>query len=176
MFCSAVMLGRINNKRRGAQILPMISKKIAIIIVLICLVAAYAINSSIPAGYAVEETYVSKVVDGDTIVVGGGQRVRLLSMDTRERGENCYDEAKQRLEELVLLKNITLERDKEDKDHYDRLLRYVYIDGISINIQMVREGLAVAYIYEPNVKYRDEFAAAEQAARSEGGCVWTTQP
>ncbi|MBI4168157.1 MAG: thermonuclease family protein [Candidatus Aenigmarchaeota archaeon] len=151
--------------------------KLPVLFIAIILIA-YAIN-----GYmadqsisAREETYVTKVIDGDTIVIAGGQRVRLLSIDTRERGENCYSEAKQRLEELVLLKNITLERDREDKDQYDRLLRYIYTNESFINLQMVKEGLAVAYIYEPSVKHRSQFIEAERAARSEGGCVWTKLP
>lgn len=100
----------------------------------------------------------------------------MLNIDTRERGENCYNEAKERLEELILLKNITIERDKENKDRYDRLLRYVYIGDEMINIQLVREGLAIVYIIEPNEKYRDKFVEAERTARGEGGCVWTTAP
>lgn len=144
----------------------------------IIILIAYAINSyvgSAPSSYK-EDSYVTKVVDGDTVVIAGGQRVRLLSIDTRERGENCYGEAKARMEELVLLKNITLERDKEDKDKYDRLLRYIYTNETFVNLQMVREGLAVAYIYEPNVKYREQFVETERTARSEGGCVWTKLP
>jgi len=144
------------------------------LVFVIIMVAAYLINSSIPP--IREETYVTKVVDGDTIVIEGGQRVRLLNIDTREKGENCYAEAKERMEELVLLKNITLEADKEDKDQYGRLLRYVYLDDANINMEMVAEGLAVVHIYEPNVKYREQFAEYERQARERGGCVWTTTP
>src|SRR3989344_3149708 len=151
--------------------------KLPLLFVVIMLIA-YAVNSYV-ADNAVsrrEQSYVTKVVDGDTVVIAGGQRVRLLSIDTRERGENCYNEAKQRLEELLLLKNITLERDKEDEDRYDRLLRYIYLGDEMINLRMIEEGLAVAYIYEPNVKYRSAFLEAENAARSENGCVWANLP
>ncbi|MBS3050761.1 MAG: thermonuclease family protein [Candidatus Aenigmarchaeota archaeon] len=154
-------------------------KKIRLpLIFVVIILIAYGVNSYVSdmSLSQKEESYVTKVIDGDTVVIGGGQRVRLLSIDTRERGENCYNEAKQRLEELVLLKNITLERDKEDKDRYDRLLRYIYVGDEMINIQMIEEGLAVAYIYEPNVKYRSAFLEAETAARDEGGCVWTNLP
>ena|SRR3989338_4359692 len=139
---------------------------------------AYAVNSYVENNSVsrLEESYVTKVIDGDTIVIAGGQRVRLLSIDTRERGENCYAEAKARMEELVLLKNITLERDRENEDQYDRILRYVYVNDAMINLLMIEEGLAVAYIYEPNVKYRSAFLEAEQAARGEGGCVWSKLP
>ena len=145
------------------------------IIFIIVILAAYAINTSLPI--ASESTYVTKVVDGDTIVVAGGRNVRLLNIDTRERGENCYQEAKDRMIELVLLKNVTLEADKEDKDRYDRLLRYVYVEGEMVNLQMVRDGLAVVYIIPPNEKYREQFETIEGAALDEEtGCVWTTSP
>ena len=146
------------------------------LIVLAIVVAGYSIYISLPQKYEIQETVVTKVVDGDTLVIEGGQRVRLLNIDTRERGENCYAEAKKRLEELALLKNVTLERDKEDKDRYDRLLRHVYVGNVSANLQLVREGLAVAYIYEPNTKYVEEFKQAEQEGKSANGCVWTKLP
>jgi micrococcal nuclease len=116
---------------------------------------------------------VTNVIDGDTIVVSGGQRIRLLNIDARERGEDCYNEAKKRLEELIEMKNITMEKDVDNKDKYDRLLRYIFINGTNVNIQLVREGLAIVYIYEPNVKYQQEFKAAEQQAMQEKtGCLW----
>ncbi|MBI4174529.1 MAG: thermonuclease family protein [Candidatus Aenigmarchaeota archaeon] len=148
------------------------------ILFVVLLLIAYTVNSYVESSSLsrLEETYVTKVVDGDTIVIAGGQRVRLLSIDARERGKSCYDEAKKRMEELVLLKNVTIERDKENEDQYDRLLRYVYVGDTMVNLQMVYDGLAVAYIYEPNEKYRDDFLEAEQAARQENGCVWANLP
>ncbi|HLC76806.1 MAG TPA: thermonuclease family protein [archaeon] len=144
------------------------------LIFLIVILVTYGINVYFPGG--VEHTYITKVIDGDTIVVAGGQSIRLLNIDTRERGQNCYQEAKDKMTELVLLKNITMERDKEDKDRYNRLLRYIYVDGEMVNLKMVQEGLAVVYIIPPNGKYRSDFEAAESAAHGEGGCVWTMQP
>lgn len=126
--------------------------------------------------YPTQTTLVTKVIDGDTVVVEGGQRVRLLNIDSRERGEECYGEAKRRLEELVLLKNVTLERDKENQDRYDRLLRHIYVGNMSANLQMVNDGLAIAYVIEPNVRHRDAFIEAEREARQQGGCVWTKLP
>lgn len=151
--------------------------RLPLIFVIIILVA-FAVNSYVSdrALSKLEVSYVTRVIDGDTIVIEGGERVRLLNMDTRERGENCYTEAKQRLEGLILLKNITLERDKENKDRYDRLLRYVYLSNTLINLQLVKEGLAIVYIIEPNTKYQQQFKDAEKTARQEGGCVWTKQP
>jgi len=151
-----------------------LSKKwLTIIIVVIVLFAFHFIVSRDTANYQRENTVVTNVIDGDTIVVSGGQRVRLLNIDSRERGEDCYNEAKNRLEELIEMKNITMERDVENKDQYDRLLRYIFINNTNVNIQLVREGLAIVYIYEPNVKYQNEFKQAEQLAMQEKtGCLW----
>ena len=93
-----------------------------------------------------EEAFVSKVIDGDTIVANG-EHIRLLGIDADERGYNCYDEAKLELEEWILDKEVVLEKDKTDKDQYGRLLRYVILDGENINIKLVEEGLAVARFY-----------------------------
>lgn len=150
-------------------------KKREWIIIIIIIAALFAIHSFVPKGeirYEKEKTIVTEVIDGDTIVIAGGQRVRLLNIDARERGEECYSEAKQRLEEIVLMKNIILEREKENYDKYGRLLRHIYLGDQNINLLLVREGLAIAYIIPPNTKYESYFRDAESEAMEEGGCVW----
>jgi len=119
----------------------------------------------------VETGFVSKVIDGDTVVIKGGS-VRLLGMDTAEKGEDCFKEAKERLEELILDKEVILERDVNDKDQYKRLLRWIFIDDKNINLVMVEEGLAIARFYEDK-KYKNDIIGAEKKARSEKiGCKW----
>ncbi len=123
-----------------------------------------------------ETGFVSKVIDGDTVIING-QSVRLLGMDTDERGEKCYKEAKERLEEFVLNKKVELEKDVRNKDQYDRLLRWIFIEDengkkISINLVMVEEGLAIARFYEDK-KYKKEVLEAEKEARANKiGCKW----
>ena len=124
-----------------------------------------------------EEGFVTKVIDGDTIVING-ESVRLLSMDTAERGEPCYSEAKKRLETLVLNKEVLLEKEGRDRDQYKRLLRHVFIQQngtiIHVNLLLVQEGLATARFYEDE-KYRKEILAAEKHARENSiGCKWIT--
>ena len=124
----------------------------------------------------VEKKLVTKIIDGDTVVIEGGERVRLLGIDTDERGYTCYEPAKQRLEELVLNKEVYLESDGEDKDQYKRYLRYLILDGENINLKLVEEGLAIAYFCSQNVKYRDEIIRAEKEAReNEIGCKWSKE-
>jgi len=119
-----------------------------------------------------EESVVTKIIDGDTLIVQGGETIRLLGIDTDERGRKCYSEAKTRLDELVLGKKVILEHDAEDRDRYGRLLRYMFLNGTNINALMVEEGLAVAR-FEGNQKYKGEITALEkEAMERRTGCKW----
>ncbi|MDP2741668.1 MAG: thermonuclease family protein [bacterium] len=125
---------------------------------------------------APSEVVATKIIDGDTVVVEGGYHVRLLGMDTDEVGYPCYGDAKTRLEELVLNKKIRLEKDKTDIDQYKRCLRYIFLDKQNIDLQLVKEGLAVARFYEPDVRYKDEITLAEKTAiDAKVGCKWGSQ-
>ncbi len=116
---------------------------------------------------------VTKVIDGDTVVVAGGDHLRLLGIDTDEKDYPCYDAARLRLEELVLGKEVILESDNDDTDQYGRKLRYIFLDGQNINEKLVAEGLAVARFYPENQKYKAEITAAEAAAmKNKTGCKW----
>lgn len=120
----------------------------------------------------VEKRIVTKIIDGDTIIVSGGETTRLLGIDADEKGYPCYTQAKKRLENLTLGKEVLLESDIEDKDIYGRLLRYVLLDEENINILLVKEGLAIARL-ENNKKYNQEIKDAEAYAISNKiGCKW----
>lgn len=122
---------------------------------------------------ASQNTIVTKVIDGDTVVVEGGWHVRLLGMDADEKGYPCYDQARIGLENLVLGKNVMLQKDVSDVDQYGRCLRYIFINNINVDAQLVKEGLAVARFYEPDVKYRAEITSAESYAEvNKIGCKW----
>ena len=96
----------------------------------------------------------------------------MLGIDADERGYDCYKEAKERLEELILNKEVRLEKDRRDKDRYDRYLRYIFIEEENINLKLVEEGLAIARFYEDK-KYKKEILDAEKKARvNKKGCKW----
>jgi len=119
-----------------------------------------------------EERVVTKVTDGDTIVAGG-ENIRLLGIDTDEKGYPCYLAAKERLEGMVLNKKVVLESGSEDRGQYGRLLRYIILGGENINLRMVSEGYAVARFFPPNEKYREGILEAEKNAIAQGiGCKW----
>jgi micrococcal nuclease len=115
---------------------------------------------------------VTKVIDGDTIIIEGGYHVRYIGIDAPESGEFYYLEAKQINEGLVAGKNVRLERDISDKDSYGRLLRYVYIGDDFANAEIVRQGCAWAVAYPPDVKYQIYLEAMEKEARQSKRGVW----
>lgn len=118
-------------------------------------------------------TIVTKVIDGDTVIVEGGFHVRLLGIDADEKNYPCYGPAKNRLETLVLGKQVRLEKDITDVDQYGRCLRTIFAGPQNIDAQLVREGLAVARFYAPDVKYGTEISMAEkQAIAGKMGCKW----
>lgn len=119
-----------------------------------------------------EQKIVTKIIDGDTVIVEGGESVRLLGIDCDERGKECYTPAKKRIDELLLGKIVELEKEKEDRDQYDRQLRWIFLDGKNINAQMVEEGYCVARFYGES-KYKEEIQKAErEAIMGEIGCKW----
>jgi len=116
---------------------------------------------------------VTKIIDGDTFLIEGGYSVRILGIDADEKGYPCYEAAKERLEELILNKKVKLEKEKENFDQYCRYLRYVFVDGQNVPLELVKEGLAVARFSPEDTKYREEISLAEKEARENKiGCKW----
>ena len=88
---------------------------------------------------------VTNVVDGDTVDVSSGERVRLIGIDTPERGECGFDAATRRVEQLVTGASIALVPGaREDVDRYGRILRYVDADGVDVGQVLLEEGLAIS--------------------------------
>ena len=154
------------------------NKKILLLALSLALVAWLFIEnlpgSTEMKGNAIQEQrIVTKVIDGDTLVVSGGDTIRLLGIDTDEKGYPCYNAAKKHLENLTLGRQVTLEQAGENKDQYNRYLRYIILDSGNINIQMVKEGMAVARILEED-KYSKEIREAEAfAIQNKVGCKWS---
>jgi micrococcal nuclease len=92
---------------------------------------------------------VRNVLDGDTLVLSSGERVRLLGLDAPERGEALSWEARNRLLELAGGKVVEL-RTCSERDQYDRMLAVVMIEGgLNVNITLLEEGLAVPMLIPP---------------------------
>ncbi|OGN01382.1 MAG: hypothetical protein A3B91_03680 [Candidatus Yanofskybacteria bacterium RIFCSPHIGHO2_02_FULL_41_29] len=129
---------------------------------------------------------VTRVIDGDTIEIEGGQRIRYIGIDTPETVDprkpvQCFGvEASNKNKELVLNKKVRLEKDVSEADKYGRLLRYVYIGNTFVNLELVQQGYAYASSYPPDIKYQNQFTSAQSEAREQnkglwGGCPVVTQ-
>jgi len=134
---------------------------------------------------SVEAFFVSKVIDGDTIVLENGQKVRYIGIDTPELNHKknkieCY--AKEAFEEnkkLVLGKRVYLQKDVSEKDRYNRLLRYVFLDEKMstdeesfVNLFLVKNGLAYAATFPPDIRYTNLFLQAQKEAREKNLGLW----
>ncbi len=127
------------------------------------------------------DTTVTRVTDGDTIVVGGSIRVRLIGMDTPETQDprtavQCFGpEASRRTGELLPAGTpVRLVYDVDRTDRYGRTLAYVYrlSDGLFVNLALVRDGFATVATYPPNVAHVEDFRSAEREAREAGRGLW----
>ena len=88
---------------------------------------------------------VIRVIDGDTVVISGDERVRLIGIDTPENGQCGFDEAKQALEKLLASGSATFySGTTSDKDKYARLLRYIEVEGIDVGLNLISNGFAIA--------------------------------
>lgn len=116
---------------------------------------------------------VERIVDGDTIYLSNGEKVRLLGLNSPEKGFCYYLEATEFLRNLIGDSEISLKSDKtnQDKDRYGRLLRYIYVNGEMLNIKIVQEGYA-KYMENYPIIYSSEFAEAENQAREAGKGLW----
>jgi len=123
---------------------------------------------------------VTRVIDGDTVEIEGGERIRYIGIDTPETVDprkpvQCFGvEASNKNKELVEGKEIRLEKDITDRDKYNRLLRYVWVGDTFINLELVKQGFAYSYSYPPDIKYQDQFVNAQQEAREAKRGLWDT--
>lgn len=125
---------------------------------------------------------VTRVIDGDTIEIEGGERVRYIGIDTpgtvdARKPVQCFGvEASNKNKELVEGKMARLEKDITNRDKYNRLLRYVYVDNTFINLELVKQGFAYSYSYPPDIKYQEQFLKAQQEAREAMRGLWSACP
>jgi endonuclease YncB( thermonuclease family) len=131
-------------------------------------------------------TIVKRVVDGDTIELSSGEKVRLIGINTPEthhptRGVECFGkEAEAYTRQLLEGHQVRLEKDVSETDRYGRLLRVVYLVPEStlaaelfVNKHLVEEGYALVDTYPPDVKYKDIFLEAQRIAREQGKGLWS---
>lgn len=132
-------------------------------------------SQAVPTSNAVK---VTRVIDGDTIEIEGGERVRYIGIDTPETVDprkpvQCFGiEASKKNKELVEGQRVRLEKDITDRDKYNRLLRYVWVGDTFVNLELVKQGFAQSYSYPPDIKYQDRFIEAGREAREAKSGLW----
>ena len=161
---------------------------------LILAAAGYLCSGQIALGrdYDYSDILVTRAVDGDTLKLENGERVRLIGIDTPEMHEsNKLDRDARRsgqdvevikqlgrqsyefTKKLVEGKRVKLEFDVERFDKYKRILAYVYLtDGTFVNAEIVKQGYASLMTYPPNVKYAQIFRKLYQEARENRRGLW----
>jgi len=118
---------------------------------------------------------VIEVIDGDTIIIQGGYRVRYIGIDAPEvhpEEQPLATEAWRANRQLVENREVRLEKDVSETDRYGRLLRYIWVDETLVNAELVRQGLARAKAYPPDTKYQKYLEQMEAQARSANRGIW----
>lgn len=125
---------------------------------------------------------VSRVIDGDTIDLASGERIRYLLVDTPESvngATDCYGtNAAQLNRDLVEGREVTLAYDEAGcTDRFGRLLAYVSVGGVEVNRTLVERGYAcVLYIPPAGELRHNEFENLEAVARAAGRGMWSACP
>lgn len=132
--------------------------------------APRAANAAEPA-----ETVITRVIDGDTVELADGRKVRYIGIDAPEMSKrDCFAaESKAANELLVLNRRARLERDITDTDRFGRLLRYVYVGDTFVNLQLLADGFAQLLTYPPDVRYNEQLRAATAEARQAKRGLWS---
>jgi endonuclease YncB( thermonuclease family) len=123
----------------------------------------------------VQTGYVTRVIDGDTIVAminGQEYRIRYIGINTPEVGDSGAEVATDANAYLVYHKEVNLYRDVSETDKYGRLLRYVVADGIFVNYELVLQGAAKAGYWEPDTACRASLEEAEEKAQIAEIGIW----
>ena len=150
-----------------------------VFLLLAALAAYYFIYKYVPTppGYR----FCDRVVDGDTLELEGGERVRLIGVDTPEtvdpRRPVQYfgKEASAFTRRMVEGQRVRLDYDQQRQDRYGRTLAYVYLeDGTFVNAEIIRRGYGFAYTSFP-FRYADEFRGHEREARESRRGLWAAE-
>lgn len=128
--------------------------------------------------YAQDWVKVERVIDGDTLLLANGERVRLIGVDTPETKhpqkpvQRFGKEAYLFTQRIVEGKEVRLEFDWQKRDKYGRLLAYVYLlDGTFLNAEIIKQGYGFAYTRFP-FKYLEAFREYEREARENEKGLW----
>jgi micrococcal nuclease len=118
-------------------------------------------------------TTIARVIDGDTVVTSGDQKVRYIGINAPETGQPYGAEATAFDRQLVQGKNVQILFGAQQKDQYGRLLGYVYVGKTLVNVEIVKNGWAVAENIPPNTTHKNEIDQAEKIAKQTCQGLWS---
>ncbi len=149
----------------------------SVVLLLVVLIAGFRLVEEIgPEKKPGDRYIVARIIDGDTMELMGGDRVRLLGIDTPEEGEPYYDVAKHFLDSLTLGKPLRIEFAGRRRDRYGRLLGYAYVDSIFVNKAILDNGLGYLYLFKDNDLAAPEIRglmAAQTSAINGNRGIWS---
>ena len=137
--------------------------------------------------FGLEEVLVSRVVDGDTVELKDGRKVRFIGVNTPEsttRTEEYGKEASNYTTEKLEGKTVWLQKDVSETDRYNRSLRLIWLEipkddmdeeeirTKMFNADLVLNGYAEPSTYNPDVKYSEYFVKFAREARENGTGLW----
>lgn len=137
-----------------------------------------------PADVNLIPAVVTYVTDGDTIkatVNGKEETIRMILVDTPETKhpnkpvQPFGPEASEFTKKMLSGKKIGLEKDVSERDRYGRLLAYIWVDGKLFNQMLIEKGLARVAVYQPDIKYLDEFRNIQSKAQKAGIGIWSIE-
>jgi micrococcal nuclease len=147
----------------------------------ICLLLILSFGAGLVSGDAqsTEWHVVRWVIDGDTIVLKDGRRVRFIGINAPEiaheqrKAEPLANKARALNIHLVARKKVRLAYDQEREDDYGRLLAYVFLkDGTLLNHTLIAKGLAHCYTFYPNIRYKERLLKAQRKAMQDQKGIW----
>jgi micrococcal nuclease len=142
------------------------------VIIVICIISIVVVIVLPKVIDGTEKALVTSVIDGDTVELADGRHVRYLGIDAPESGEYYAENATERNKELVEGKTVELQKGKQDKDQYGRLLRYVYVDGVFVNAELIAGGYAKVYLFDPDDRHGQALMEMEGYAVLRGLGLW----
>ena len=149
---------------------------ITLVVAVTILIVLFRLVEEIGPERAPEDRWtVIRILDGDTVELLGGDRLRLLALDTPEKNEPLHDEAAALLSRLVLNKAARVEFAGRRRDRYGRLLGYLYLDTLLINKVMIDSGMGCLYLFDDTDVRSQEVVnmlAAQQSALERKVGLW----
>jgi micrococcal nuclease len=151
------------------------------LVVILAGLLALAAFAFLTRGSTKSDAVVARVIDGDTIELVGGQRVRLVQIDTPEKHVECYGDAASAITQRLIPAgtHVRIEQDPklDQVDRYQRKLAYVWKGGEDVNVMLVRDGAAGVWFFDGRRgRYAKELLSAAAQAQADRKGLWRACP